>query len=99
MILPCTYQKYPKRLVVNILKVAFNGLVSMIKHDDCEEPRLGLNQLNDGTDKRRVPLQDEDHPGNHHHLVPGFPTLCFGKFPERFRSASVSVVSREIRVI
>ena len=27
---------------------------------DCEEPRLGLNQLNDGTDRRGVPLQDEE---------------------------------------
>ena len=61
----------------------------------CEEPHLGLNQLNDGTDRRRVPLQDEDHPGNDPHLVPGFPHLCSGMFPERFRSASVSVGSRE----
>ena len=41
----------------------------------CEKPCQGLNQLNDGTDKRRVPLQDEDHHGNDLHLVLGFPRL------------------------
>ena len=65
----------------------------------CEEPRLGLNQLNDGTDTRRVPLQEEDNPGNDPDLGPGFPRLCFGMFPERFRSVSVSVGSKESRVI
>ena len=45
----------------------------------CEELRLGLSPLNDGTDRRRVPLQDEDHPGNDPHLVPGFPRLCSGR--------------------
>ena len=65
----------------------------------CEEPRLGLSHLNDGTDRRRVPLRNEDHPGNDPHLAPGFPILCSGMFPERFRSASVSMVSREIRLI
>ena len=64
-----------------------------------EEPPLGLRQLNDEIDKRRVPLQDEDHPGNDPHLVPGFPRLCSGTFPERFRSVSVSVGSKEIRII
>ena len=34
LILPCTYQRYPKRFVLNILKPAFKGLVSIIKHDD-----------------------------------------------------------------
>ena len=65
----------------------------------CEEPRLGLNQLNVGTDRRRVQLQDEDRSGNDSHLVPAFPRLCSGMFPERFRSVSVSVGSREIRLI
>ena len=60
----------------------------------CEEHRLGLSQLNDGIDRRRVPPQNEDHPGNDPQLVPGFPRLCSGMFPERFRSASVSVGSR-----
>ena len=61
----------------------------------CEEPRLGLNQLNDVTDRRRVPLQDEDHPGNDPHLVPAFSRLCFGTLPERFRSVSVPVGSKK----
>ena len=69
----------------------------MILHP-CEEPPLGLNHFIDGTDRRRVPLQDEDHPGNHPHLVPGFPTLRSGTFPERFQSTSVPVGSREIRL-
>ena len=30
----------------------------------CEEPRLGLNQLNDGPGRLRIPLQDENHSGN-----------------------------------
>ena len=66
---------------------------------NCEEPRMGVSHLNDGTDRRIVPLQDEDHPGNNPLLVPGFPRLCSGKFPERSRSASVYVGSREIRLI
>ena len=65
----------------------------------CEEPRLGLNHLNDGTDGRRVPLKDEEHPENDPHLVPDFPRLCSRMFPERFRSASVPVGSKEIRPI
>ena len=32
-----------------------------------EELRLGLNQLNDRADRRRVPLYDDDHPGNDAH--------------------------------
>ena len=63
------------------------------KQQACEEPRLGLNQLNDGTDRWRVPLHDEDHPGNDPHLVPVFPRLCSGMTPERFRGASVTVGS------
>ena len=66
---------------------------------NSEEPRLGVSQLNDGINRRRVPLQDEDHLGNDLHLVPGFPRLCSGMFPERFRSASVTVGSREICLI
>ena len=58
-----------------------------------------MSQLNDGIDRRRVSVQDEDHPGNDPHLVPDFPRLCSGMFPERFRSASVSVGSEETRLI
>ena len=58
-----------------------------------------MSQLNDRIDRRRVPLQDEDHLGNEPHLVPGFPRLCSGMFPERFGSASVSVDSEETRLI
>ena len=64
----------------------------------CEEPRLGPNLLIDGSDRRRIPLHDEDHPGNNPHLVLGFPRLCSGMFTEGFRSASVSVGSKEIRL-
>ena len=68
-------------------------------HTECEEPCVGLNLLSDGTVTRRVPFQDEDHPGNDPQLVPGFPRLCSGRFPELLRSASESVGSREIRLI
>ena len=60
---------------------------------------MGLNHLNDGTHGRRVPLQDEDHPENDPHVVPGFPRLCSRMFPERFRSVSVPVGSTEVRQI
>ena len=40
-----------------------------------------LSQLNDGIDRRRVPLQDEDHPGNDPHLVSSFPTFVFRNVP------------------
>ena len=45
----------------------------------------------------RCLLQDEDHSGSRPHSFPGFPRLCSGMFPERFRNAYVSVGSREIR--
>ena len=44
-------------------------------------------------------LQDEDHSGSRPHSFPGFPRLCSGMFPERFRNAYVSVDSREFRLI
>ena len=69
------------------------------KKGRCEEPLLCVSQLNDKIDRRRVPLQDEDHPGNDPHLVPGFLRLCSRKFPEEFRSASISVGSEETRLI
>ena len=79
---------------------AKNQCLSINKVDyDCEEPPLGLSQLDDETDRRRVPLQDEDHPGNDPHLVPGFPHLCSGTVPKRFRSVYVSVGSTEVRQI
>ena len=53
-------------------------LVLVLQSSNCEEPCLRLSQLNDGIDRWRVPLQDEDHPGNDPHLVPGFPRM----FPE-----------------
>ena len=64
-----------------------------------EELRLGMNQVNDGTNKPRVPFQDEDYPGNDPHLLPGFPRLCSEMSPERFWSVSVPVGSNEIRLI
>ena len=54
----------------------------------CEEPLLGLIHLNDGTDRRRVPLQNEDHPGNDL-LGSWFSAFVFrnvpGTVPERVR--------------
>ena len=44
-------------------------------------------------------LQDEDHSGNRLLSFHGNPHLCFGMFPEWFRSASVSVGSEETRLI
>ena len=46
----------------------------------CEEPRLCLKQMINGTDRRKIPLQDEDHLGNDSLMVPGFPHLCSGSF-------------------
>ena len=63
------------------------------------EVPLGLSQLNDVTERRRVPLQDEDHPGNDPHLVPRLLRLCSGMILERFRSVSASVDSKNIRSI
>ena len=40
--------------------IDFQCLCSKTTDGSCEEPRLGLNQLNDGSDRRRVPLHDED---------------------------------------
>ena len=65
---------------------------------NCERPLLGLNQLKCGTDRLRAPLQDGDHSGNDPQLVPGFLHPCSEMFPERLRSASISVGSREIRL-
>ena len=59
-----------------------------------EKPSVGLNQLNDGTNRRNVPLQDVDQPRNDPHLIPRFAHSCSGTFPEPFRSVSVSVGSR-----
>ena len=64
-----------------------------------EEPRLGLKQLNDVIDRQKVPLQDGNLPVNDPHVVPGFPRLCAGTFPERFRSLSAHVGSREICLV
>ena len=44
-------------------------------------------------------LQDKGHSWSRPHSFPGYPHLCFGMFPERFRSASVSVGSEETRLI
>ena len=65
----------------------------------CEEPLLGLNQSNDGIDRGSVPLKDEDHSGNDPHLIPGLLRLRSGTFPERFRSVSVPVGSRQNRLV
>ena len=65
----------------------------------CEEPRLGVSHLDERTDRHRLPLQDEDDPGNDRQLVPGFPPLYYGTFTEWVRSVSVSVGSTEIRLI
>ena len=40
-----------------------------------------------------------NHSRSRPHSFPGFPRLCSGMFPEWFRNASVSVDSREYRLI
>ena len=62
----------------------------------CEEPRLGLNQLNSVIDRWRVQIQDEDHTGYDLHLVPGFPRVCSWTFLERVHSVSVPVGSKQL---
>ena len=63
---------------------SFNYFLSdKLKVAMYEAPGLGLSQLNDGTDRRRFPLQDDNHPGTDPHLVPVFPRLCSGMFLER----------------
>ena len=65
----------------------------------CEEPRLGLNRLNDGTDRPRILLQYEELSANDPHLVPGFPHLCSEMFPQRFRIVFVPADLGEIRLV
>ena len=52
--------------------------------------------------ERRVVTEDsisaEDHSGNDPQLIPSFLCPCSEMFPERFRSVSVSVGSKEIRL-
>ena len=60
---------------------------------------MGLNQLNDGTDRLRIPLQDPKHSGNDPHLVPGFLRLRSRMFSERFRCLLVPVGSPEICLV
>ena len=59
----------------------------------CEEPRSGLNKLSDGSDRLRIPLQDDGYSGNDPHLVPGFQRLSCGLFRERFWSVSITLGS------
>ena len=59
----------------------------------------GSETIERRADRRRVPLQDEDHPGNDPHSIPSFPRLCSKMFPEWFWTASVSVGSGKIRLI
>ena len=66
-------------------------------HSGCHDNLLGQSFCVAGC--RRCLLQDEDHSGSRPHSFPGFPRLCSGMFPERFRNASVSVGSKEIRLI
>ena len=54
----------------------------MQNHRNCEEPRLCLSQLNDGTDRRRVPLQDEDRSSwERSSFGSWFYTILFRKVP------------------
>ena len=64
----------------------------------CEQPRLGLNQLSDGIGRLKIPLRDEDQYVDEPLLVFAFLCVCSGIFPERFRSVSIPVGSREILV-
>ena len=65
----------------------------------CEEPFLGLNRSAEETDRRRILLEDEHQSGYDRPLVPSFPRLCSGMFPERLRTVSVLVVPRENRLV
>ena len=80
--------KHP--LELSCIEVVINKIQSI-----CEKLHLGLNELNDGTDRQKVPLQNEDHPGNEPSLFSCFPLFCSGMFLERFRGASISVGSRD----
>ena len=66
---------------------------------ECKRSRLGLSQLGCWRDRHRTPFQDGDHSGNDPRLVLGFLRRHSGLFPERFQRMSVSVGSREIRLI
>ena len=63
----------------------------------CRSQLLGQSFVWSGCG--RCLLQDEDHSGSRPHSFPGFPRLCSGMFPERFRCAFVSVGLTEIRLI
>ena len=56
--------------------------------ENCEELRLYLNQLSDGTGRRRILLQDEDHSGNDPHSVSGLLRRRSENIPERFQIES-----------
>ena len=82
---------------VRVQIIELERLASISRTRSCHDSLLGLSFVYSG--RGRCLLQDEDHSGSRHHSFPGFPRLCSGMFPERFRNASLSVGSREIRVI
>ena len=62
---------------------------------NCERSHPGQSNWNCWTERQKIPLRDRHHSGNDPQLVPGFPSRCWGMFPERFRGMSVPVGSRE----
>ena len=83
----------PKLHEVSSLNSSLQGMVTTphpnqyprTEYTTCVEPRAGLNQMNDATDRRMVPLQDKDLPGNDPHLVSSFPRLYSGTVSECVR--------------
>ena len=65
----------------------------------CLKHLLALSQMNDGSYRLRIPLQDGDLSGNVPHLKTKYLCPCSGMFAERFRSVSGSVGSIEIRLV
>ena len=63
-----------------------------------ERSHLGLSHLGCWHDRQRTPLQDWDPSGNDPRLVSGSLHQRSGKLSERFRTISVSVGSREVRL-
>ena len=59
--------------------------------------RRGNRQF-DVPNKRRIPFQNEDHPGKVFHLVRGFERLYTGRLVKWFQSVPVPVNSRDIRL-
>ena len=82
----------------NLNKITFETpIIHFEGFNCCKDQFLGQSFVQSGCG--RGLLQDEGPSRSRPHSFPGYPRLCFGMFPERFRSASVSVGSEETRLI